>query len=100
MFSQNSKDYKNKNNNNETAHTVPLVLSTEGIISNNNTNGPYITTSAVHRRYYPCSTYSNAASSKTQYMPYSWKVFGRTVNKKCLVSETGTVVRTGRTAVH
>ena len=27
-------------------------------------------------------------------------MFGRTVNKKCLVSETGTVVRTGRTAVN
>ena len=36
----------------KTAHTVPLVLSTDGIISNNNTNWPYSTTSTVHRRYY------------------------------------------------
>ena len=36
----------------KTAHTVPLVLSTEGIISNNNTNDPYSTTSTVHRGYY------------------------------------------------
>ena len=36
----------------KTAHTVPLVLSTEGIISNNNKNGPYSTTSTVHRGYY------------------------------------------------
>jgi hypothetical protein len=36
----------------KTAHTVPPVLSTEGIISNSNTNCPYSTTSTVHRRYY------------------------------------------------
>ena len=36
----------------QTAHTVPLVLSTDCIISNNNRNGPYNTTSTVHRRYY------------------------------------------------
>jgi len=36
----------------QTAHKVPLVLSTDGIISNNNTNCPYSATSTVHRRNY------------------------------------------------
>ena len=36
----------------KTAHSLPLVLPTEGIISNNNENGPYSTNSTVHRGYY------------------------------------------------
>jgi hypothetical protein len=35
-----------------------------------------------------------AEGSNTEHMPCSHKVFGRTVNKKCLVSETLTVLRT------
>ena len=71
-------------------------------------NDLHNTDSTIHSGYYakqitrkfkpawspPFSIYSNAESSNTEDMPYSQEVFGNTVNKKCVVSETGTFLRT------
>jgi len=46
------------------------------------------------------AVHSNAESSNTQYMPYSLEIFDRTVYDKCLVRETGTVLRTRSPCVH
>ena len=59
-----------------------------------------IKTITIHKAYYPKqitrkfktvlsppkSIYYNAESNNIRYMPYSYKMFGITMNKKCLVS--------------
>ena len=47
-----------------------------------------ITTNKLHGKFRTaqsslCSVYSNAENSNTQYMSYSQKGFGRTMNEKC-----------------
>ena len=62
----------------KTTHTVPLVLSTEGIISKNNENDAYSSTSTVHRGYYHKQQYKQP----TQYHQYSpQKVLSQTTIK-------------------
>jgi hypothetical protein len=65
-------------------------------------NGPYNDTCTIHDGYIPnrlhkslkttwsppCCIYFNAESSNSKYLLCNQNVFGRTVNNKCLISET------------
>jgi len=63
------------------AYKIPLVLSTTGIIPNK-----------LHKRLKLLNLYLSVyiLMQNILYMPYSHKVFGRTVNEKSLVSEIHT----------
>jgi hypothetical protein len=68
--------------------SATVALSTTGIATK------YVT--ACSRSVFAlCSVYSNAESNNTQYTLYSQEDFGRTGGKKCLGSDTLTVLRTG-----
>jgi hypothetical protein len=45
-------------------------------------------------KFLSCSVYFNAKSSNHLYMPHDQKVFGITMNTKCLLSETLILLRT------
>jgi len=57
------------------AYVIPLALSTMSIIPNK-----------LHKSLKLLNLHTNAYNRYTYYMPYNQKVFGTTVNKKCLVS--------------
>ena len=57
----------------------PIVISTAGIIKKK------LVLKFKTVEFPPCSVYSNTTSSGTKFMSCSQKVFGRTVDKKCLV---------------
>jgi hypothetical protein len=78
----------NTNNNNtapEKTYISPLVLSTAGIIPTKSHNSLKLFKSP------PYSIYGNEENNNTQNMLHSQKVFGTTVNNKCLVSEKESV---------
>jgi len=64
---------------------VPLVVSTKGITPNK-------LHESLELLFKPNSTHSYEESSGNECMLHSQSVFGRTVNMKCLVSGTGTVL--------